>query len=193
MLVNCLKKGGNLSLEQQKPRVLLGVDAVFLYANLLSDQHFLCYYSFISEFNFIKSMFNSIVRFFDRLEDKVRAKLSHRSIIYAFIGGACTVLFWRGIWHTGDILMAQGGFWSWFFYEPITVIWTSVVLLLTGLFVSNFIGERIIISGLKKEKKVTDRTEDEVEEEVGQIRRLDKKVDLLMKEVISLKDELAKK
>ena len=138
-------------------------------------------------------MFNLVARFFDRLEDKVRSKLSHKSIIYAFLGGICTVIFWRGVWHTSDILMEKGGFLAWMFYEPITVVWTSGVLLLTGLFVSIFIGERIIISGLKKEKKVTDKTEDEVQEEEVKIDRLEKKLDLMMKEITVIKDELAKK
>lgn len=138
-------------------------------------------------------MQTKIIRFFDKLEDKVRSRLSHRSIIYAFVGGLCTVLFWRGVWHSGDILMEQGGFLAWMFYEPITVVWCSIVLLLTGLFVSNFIGERIIISGLKQEKKVTDKTEDEVKAEEEEISRLERKLDLLMKEIAVLKDEITKK
>ena len=138
-------------------------------------------------------MFKSLARFFDLLEDKVRARLSHRSILYALIGGVCTVLFWRGIWHSADILMVQGGFLGDFFYEPTSIIWTSIVLLMTGLFVSNFIGERIVISGLKREKKVTDKTETEVEEEETKIRRLEEKIDVLIREVSTIKDELAKK
>jgi hypothetical protein len=145
-------------------------------------------------------MFIAIARFFDRLEDKVRSRLSHRSIFYAFLGGICTVIFWRGVWHTSDIIMNGDawmagihGFWGVVFYEPITVVWTSCILLLTGLFVSNFIGERIIISGLKKTKKVTDKTEEEVQDEEVEIRHLEDKVDLLTKEITNLKDELAKK
>jgi hypothetical protein len=138
-------------------------------------------------------MLTPIIRFFDRLEDKVRARLSHRSIIYALIGGAATVLFWRGVWHSGDILMEKGGFWGWFMYEPISIIWTSAILLMTGLFVSNFIGERIVISGLKKEKKVTDKTEEEVKAEDIKIKKLEDKMDFLIKEVTELKNELAKK
>ena len=138
-------------------------------------------------------MLISIVNFFDRLEDRVRARLSHRSIAYALIGGVMVIVFWRGVWHTADILMAKGGFWAWFFYEPITLIWTSIVLLMTGLFVSSFIGERIVISGLKKEKKVTDRTEEEVQREENKIVSLNNKIDLLIKEVSEIKDELAKK
>jgi chaperonin cofactor prefoldin len=64
---------------------------------------------------------------------------------------------------------------------------------MTGLFVSNFIGERIVISGLKKEKKVTDKTEEEVEAEDIKIQKLENKMDFLIREVAELKNELAKK
>jgi len=149
-------------------------------------------------------MFTLIVNFFDRLEDRVRAKLSHRSIIYAFVGGAAHVIFWRGIWITCDKIRDYGwagiwtnsnvsGFWGWFFYEPVALIWATLILLLTGLFVSGFIGERIIISGLKKEKKVTDRTEEEVQDEEKKIKKLEDKIDLIMSEITKLKDELANK
>jgi uncharacterized membrane protein len=138
-------------------------------------------------------MFNPIVRFFDKLEDKVRARLSHRSIAYAFIGGVMVVFFWRGVWHSGDILMHLGGFWGWFFYEPVTIIWTSAVLLLTGLFVSSFMGDRIVISGLKKEKKVTDQTEEEIKKEEDRIETLNAKLNTVIKDLAEIKDELAKK
>jgi len=135
-------------------------------------------------------MFKAIDNYFDKLEDKVRAKLSHRSILYAFIGGMCTVIFWRGVWHTADILMEKGGFSGWFFYEPITVVWTSIILLMTGLFVSNFIGERIIISGLKKEKKVTDKTETEVDKEEDEIRSVRAKISQISKDIEEIKQKL---
>lgn len=138
-------------------------------------------------------MLKPVIKFFDKLEDKVRARLSHRSVIYAFIGGVSTVLFWRGIWHTGDILMGLGGIWGWIFYEPITIVWTSVLLLMTGLFVSNFIGERIVISGLKKEKKVTDKTEEEIKKEDDRIANLNAKINALTRDVADIKDELAQK
>ena len=138
-------------------------------------------------------MIKSIIKFFDKLEDKVRARLSHRSVLYAFLGGVSTVLFWREIWHTGDILMNLGGIWGWIFYEPITIVWTSIILLMTGLFVSNFIGERIVISGLKKEKKVTDKTEEEVKKEEDRIANLNAKINTLTNDVAAIKDELAKK
>lgn len=150
-------------------------------------------------------MFNPIVIFFDKLEDKVRANLSHRSFMYAFIGGAAHVIFWRGVWHTSDMIMHGvpffhdydgnpiSGFWGYVFYEPFTIVWASIILLMTGLFVSTFVGERIIISGLKREKKVTDRTEEEVQKEEDKITALGRKVDLLMKDLAEIKNELVKK
>ena len=145
-------------------------------------------------------MFISIIHFFDRLEDRVRARLSHRSIFYALIGGAMVIIFWRGVWHTADILMngnvwMQGvyGFWGVVFYEPITIVWAGAILLMTGLFVSSFIGERIVISGLKNEKKITDRTEEEVKVEEVKLKILNSKIDLIIEEIKLIKDELAKK
>jgi hypothetical protein len=138
-------------------------------------------------------MFKSLARFFDLLEDKVRARLSHRSILYALIGGVMVVLFWRGVWHTADILMVQGGLMGDLLYEPTSIVWTSLILLMTGLFVSSFIGERIVISGLKREKKVTDKTEIEVAEEEIKIKKLEDKIDFLINEVSAIKNDLAKK
>jgi hypothetical protein len=149
-------------------------------------------------------MFEPVERFFDKLEDKVRAKLSHRSIIYAFIGGSTHVIFWRGIWITSDIIRDYGwggiltnaqvsGFWGWAFYEPVALVWSTAILLLTGLFVAGFIGERIIISGLKKEKKVTDKTEIEIQEEEGKIKILERKLDRMVNDIEEIKNAVSKK
>lgn len=132
-----------------------------------------------------------ITRFFDRLEDRVRARLSHRSIIYGFVGGIATVVFWRGVWHTCDILMEKGGVWGWLFYEPNTIIWSSIILLMTGLFVATFIGERIIISGLKQEKKATDKTEEEVKKEDSRIEILSNKLEELSKNIEEIKNNVS--
>jgi hypothetical protein len=110
-----------------------------------------------------------IIHFFDKLEDRIRGRLSMYPIIYALIGGVCMVLFWRGVWHTADIIMQQGGVWAAIFYEPFTIVWTVIIMLLTGLFVSFFIGEGIVISGLKHDKKVFEKTASEVVEEEGEI------------------------
>jgi hypothetical protein len=45
----------------------------------------------------------------------------------------------------------------------------SIILLLSGIFVSDFVGNRIIMTGLKGEKKLAERTEEVFETEEMQI------------------------
>jgi hypothetical protein len=119
-----------------------------------------------------------IVRFFDKLEDKVRGWFSHRPILYGFVSGVGIVLFWRGVWHTTDFISA-----TWIAWHAgsqtidltmlpdglISLVIGSVILLMSGIFVSQFIGNEIIISGLRGEKKLTEKTEVEVKTETGAI------------------------
>ena len=105
-------------------------------------------------------MFKFIIKFFDKLEDKVRIRMSHKPILYAFVGGAAHVLFWRGVWHLAD----DYGMGS---LESLLV--GAGVLLITGLFVAAFIGEQVILSGLKGEKKSVDKTEEEIRQEARAI------------------------
>jgi hypothetical protein len=122
-------------------------------------------------------MFKKIYNFFDKLEDKIRGRLSHKPIIYGFIGGIGVVLFWRGVWHTADYISEflyvntfsgpglnyelQAPWWD----GPLSLLIGSILLLSTGLFVSNFIGNEIIISGLKGERKTSEKTEEEIKKE----------------------------
>jgi peptidoglycan hydrolase CwlO-like protein len=85
-------------------------------------------------------------------------------------------------------LQAQGGWLGWLFYEPTNLVIVLVILLATGLFVSYFIGDTILISGLKHEKKVTDKTEKEVEEEEEKIVELRTTVKEIKKEVDEIKE-----
>jgi hypothetical protein len=120
-------------------------------------------------------MHKNIFKFFDKLEDKTRARLSRTPLLYAFIGGVGVVLFWRGVWHIADeVSISSYG----------SIIIGSVILLITGAFVSTFIGNRLIISGLNGEKKLAEKTVDEVkseEDEIESIRktllRVEQKVD----------------
>ena len=134
------------------------------------------------------NLYKKILNFFDKFEDHVRAHLSRFPILYTFIGGIAIVLFWRGVWHTADILQAKGGWLGWIFYEPINLIIVVLILLATGLFVSYFIGDTILISGIKQEKKTTDRTEKEVKEEEGKIVELRSTIKDMKKEVDEIKD-----
>ena len=104
-------------------------------------------------------MVKKIFNYFDKLEDRTRAKLSHHPIIYSIIGGVAVVLFWRGVWMIADQYSFMTGL--------VSVLISVAVLLLTGLFASFFVGDRIILSGLKSEKKLTEKTEAEVKSELA--------------------------
>lgn len=127
--------------------------------------------------------------FFDRLEDRTRAWLSKRPKLYAFIAGVGIVLLWRAIWHIADILEMQGGVLGFFFTPQITLVWSTIILLISGLFVSFFVGDVIIMSGLKKEKKFVDHAEEEVAKESKDIHHIEEVLDHIEEEVAHLHTE----
>jgi hypothetical protein len=124
--------------------------------------------------------------FFDRLEDKVRAKLSHYPILYAFIGGVGIVLFWRGVWHTADNIPILSN-------ELISIITGVIILMITGVFVSDFIGNRLLLTGLKGEKKLTEKTEEEIVTEETMLDHLQTSVGKIEEEIRDLKKDLDRK
>lgn len=145
-----------------------------------------------------------IARFFDKLEDKVRGWFSHRPLRYGFVGGVGIVLFWRGVWHTADyisslLFIAEAGqsslslpdapWWD----GPLSLLLGAVLLLISGLFVSNFIGNEIIISGLRGEKKLTEKTEAEVRTEVGAIAEIAEEVKKVAKKLEEIEKKLAER
>ena len=119
---------------------------------------------------------------FQKLEHKIRGVLSHYPIIYAVIGGIGVVLFWRGVWHTMDYLMltvkpssidlTNELWWD----GPLSFLIGLIILLLTGVFVSNFIGNEILISGLRGEKKLSEKTEEEIETESDKIEAIEEEI-----------------
>lgn len=122
-------------------------------------------------------IFKEIYDFGDKLEDKVRGRLSRYPIIYAFIGGTGIIIFWRGIWHTVDYLMAwlsassvslsstDGLAFPWW-DGPLSIIIGATLLLLVGLFVSSFVGNEIIITGIKGERRMAEKTAKEIKEDI---------------------------
>jgi len=121
------------------------------------------------------NIFSRILKFFDKLEDKIRYKLSHFPILYAFIGSIGIVLIWRGIWVMADNVNMPGWI-SLFLGIALTII--------TGLFVSFFIGDKIIISGLTKDKRIDEKTEAEIKEEATLLKEIEK-------DIKEIKEELA--
>jgi hypothetical protein len=66
-------------------------------------------------------------------------------------------------------------------------------MLSSGLFVSFFIGDRIILSGLKHEHKLADKTESELEMENALLVSVDRRLDTLEMQLKDIKALLDKK
>lgn len=131
-------------------------------------------------------MFHKIIRFFDKLEDRIRETLSRFPVIYSIIGGVAIVVFWRGIWVIFDNIDIFNGMSG----GIITVIMSTVVMLGTGLFVSFFVGDRIILSGLKHEKKLEEKAIEEIEKEFDIISHLRIRLDNIEKTLIEIREKI---
>ncbi len=124
-------------------------------------------------------MFKKVFRFFDKLEDWVRANLSRHPILYALVGAVGIVLVWKGVWETAEFFPILHG--------PASVILGVFILLITGLLVSFFIGDSIIISGFKREKKLAEKTEREVLLEKEVMQNISEKLEHIEKDIHDLK------
>lgn len=125
-------------------------------------------------------MVKNIITFFDKLEDKIRIRLSHRPILYALIGALGIILVWKGVWETAELFPIL--------YGPASIILGVSILLLCGLLVSFFIGDSIILSGFKREKKLAEKTEDEIKKEGSLLQSVVTKLDTIEKEISELKE-----
>ncbi|MEO8065568.1 MAG: hypothetical protein ABI643_01785 [Candidatus Doudnabacteria bacterium] len=139
-----------------------------------------------------------LIKFFDKLEDKVRRRLSHYPIWYGIAGGIGVVLFWRGVWHTTDYIMLRFVYAR--FYDsstnlseliwwdgPLSIVLGSGLLLMIGLFVSNFVGNEIIISGLKGEQKLSEKTVKQLKSESEATREMRRDIKKISAKLDSLK------
>lgn len=116
---------------------------------------------------------------FKKTERKIQNLLSHYPKFYALIVGAGIVLFWRGVWHSADHIhtlithLSTGSslslmatpWWD----GPLSFLVGCIILNFTGAFTSSFIGAELILSGLRGEKKLNERTELELKSEVTAI------------------------
>ncbi|MCL5012097.1 MAG: hypothetical protein M1320_01600 [Patescibacteria group bacterium] len=127
-------------------------------------------------------MFKKTLKFFDKLEDKIRHQLSKTPLLYAIIGGVAIVLFWRGVWHLAD---------DWGMSSLTSLIISVVIMLATGTFVSFFIGEQILLSGLREEKRLDEKTEEEIEQEDDRIANMRHEIDEIRDDVEEIKSAVS--
>jgi len=125
-------------------------------------------------------MFSQIFKFFDRLEDKVRGRLVRHPLLYGLVAGTATILFWRGIWETATL----------FDLHPITSLILGLIgLLVTGIFVSSFIGTRLLISGMTGEKKLEEKELSEIISEEDKLEKIYKKLDRIEGEIEKMEEK----
>ncbi|MCF7834170.1 MAG: hypothetical protein K9L98_02320 [Candidatus Pacebacteria bacterium] len=128
-------------------------------------------------------MYKKIIHYFDKLEDRIRAKLSRKPLLYAFVGSIGVVLIWRGVWMLADEI-----------YMP---SWISLALgigitMATGLFVSFFIGDKIIISGIKEEKRIDQKTAEEIMKEEEVLEEAEKDLKEIKEELVEIRKDTEK-
>ena len=127
----------------------------------------------------ITPMHKGFIRFFDRLEDKVRIGLSRAPILYALIGAVGIVLVWKGVWESAEYFP--------FLFGPASFLLGIFILLASGLLVSFFIGDSIILSGFKQDKKLAEKTEAELRAEQMETLELEAKIDHIEHDLHELK------
>jgi len=73
----------------------------------------------------------------------------------------------------------------------ISIAASVVILLVSGLFVSFFIGDRIILSGLKKEKKMEEKTKEELDAEMNVVNKIEEKMEKIEENIEKIKQSLS--
>ncbi len=131
------------------------------------------------------SVYKKVLNFLGRMEDDVRFNFSSHPVPYSLVAAVFIVLFWKGIEDTASMFPVLTG--------PFLIFLSVPVLLLTGVFVSFFITDRVILSGLKKEQKVVQETEVEVKQEDLLLKRVAEKIEEIDREVHQIQGQLNKK
>ncbi len=102
-----------------------------------------------------------------RLVFRTGTWLSHRPLWYALCGGIGVVLFWRGVWLTADFVAFRIGVGSgshgsidvsgllWW-DGPLSLAMGALILLVINAFVSSLIGNEVIISSLRAERRANE-------------------------------------
>jgi hypothetical protein len=85
------------------------------------------------------------------------------------------------VWHMADDINMN---------SVLSTIIGLVILLMTGVFVSAFVGNRLILSGLLGEKKLVEKTEEEIETEESQIKDIRKTLNKVEEKIADIESHL---
>ncbi len=129
--------------------------------------------------------------------------MSHRPKLYALVVGLGVVFFWRGVWLGTDFIFTYFGSFqngasinytsSIWWDAPLSILIGIIILYFTGAFVSSFIGNELILSGLRGEKRLNQKTETEVKTEAQTIDDIKKELDNVRREVEQLEKKSLEK
>ncbi len=117
--------------------------------------------------------------------------LSHHSFLYALLAGIGIVLFWRGVWHSVDLFhiylnnsldLNAHPWWD----GPLSFLVGCFILYITRAFVSSFIGNELILSGLRTEERMAKQTESEVKTEMTSISDIKNEINTIAKKLDEL-------
>ncbi len=131
-------------------------------------------------------MVKKVLHYLDKVEDRIRARLSRYPIFYTLIGGVAIVLFWRGVWITADQIAQNIPPELMWLDGPISVGVSTFILLITGLFLSFFVNDTALIASMKQEKKIVEKTEAEVKEETGTLKHIEEQIQHLEESINNL-------
>lgn len=144
-----------------------------------------------------------MIKIISKLRNKIVVYLSHRPELYALIVGVGIVLFWRGVWHSTDLIhtyfnvfnnnltidSVSSPWWD----GPLSFVVGILVLYITSAFTSSFIGNELILAGLRKEGKIHQKTEIEIKDEEKFIIDIKKELFVITEKIDQLEQEISKK
>jgi len=141
--------------------------------------------------------------FTDKLAERIKIYLSHHPAFYALVVGIGVVLFWRGVWHSIDLIhmyfdvfqnnLTIDAISSPWWDGPLSFLVGIIMLYFTGAFTSSFIGNELILSGLRKEKKLSEKTESEVRTEEQVIVDIKQELEVIADKIGELEKEVHNK
>ena len=77
-----------------------------------------------------------------------------------------------------------------FLTGPVSMLLSIAMLLAIGLFVSFFIGDTILISGLKKEKRLDEKVASEIKTELDILNNIQKRLNDIEEKLKTLKEKM---